>query len=187
MYEGVDTVVLHNELAFHDHLPVEWVARPQGFDSFTLTGLDEANISLLQACVSSQETPVRDKHDELLPLANELARLDYKLNLVLQLLGTLVPRAEPAALSDIRFNTLGASWRATAAAPAVGAVGTLRIHLRSSVPEVLGFACEVTDIIGAEVSVRYLQLSERCAELIQRLCFLRHRKEVAGARKSRVS
>jgi hypothetical protein len=187
MYEGIDTVVLHDELAFHDQLPVEWLPRPQGFDSYTLTGLDEANVSLLHACVSSEEQPARDKHDELLPLANELARLDYKLDLVLQLLGTLVPRSAPAALSEVRFNTLGASWRASSALPEVGAIGTLRIHLRSAMPEVLGFACEVTDTGGGEISVRYLQLSERCAELIQRLCFLRHRRDVAGARKSRAS
>jgi hypothetical protein len=187
MYEGIDTVVLHNELAYHDQLPVDWLPRPQGFDSYALAGMDEANISLLHACVSAEEQPVRDKHDELLPLANELARLDYKLNLILQLLGSLVPRDQPAALSDVRFNTLGASWHATGQLPELGAIGTLRIRLRSALPEALTFACEVTDTRGGEISVRYLQLSERCAELVQRLCFLRHRKEVAGARKSRAS
>jgi hypothetical protein len=186
MYEGVDTVVLHNELAYHDQLPVEWYDRPAGFDSFTLSGLDSSNIALLQACVSGDEQPVRDKHDELLPLAHELARLDYKLNLVLQLLGTLVPKAAPTTLCEVRFNTLGVSWRVSGAPPAVGAIGTLSIHLRSALPEVLCFPCEVTDANASDVSARYLQLSQRCGELIQRLCFLRHRKDVAGARKSRV-
>jgi hypothetical protein len=185
MYEGIDTVVLHNELAFHDQLPVEWLARPQGFDNFTLTGLEESNVALLQACVSGEEQPVRDKNEELLPLAHELARLDYKLNLVLQLLSSLVPRAAPADLSEVRFNTLGASWRATGEVPVAGAIGTLRIQLRSALPEVLSFACEITAVSGHDVSAGYLQLSQRSAELIQRLCFLRHRKEVAGARKSR--
>ncbi len=187
MYEGIDTIVLHNELAFHDQLPVEWLERPQGFDDFTLTGLEESNIALLQACVLGEERPVRDKNEELLPLAHELARLDYKLNLVLQLLSSLVPRAAPAALSEVRFNALGVSWYATGTVPVVGAIGTLRIQLRSALPEVLGFPCEITAVSGHDVSAGYLQLSQRCAELIQRLCFLRHRKDVAGARKSRSS
>ena len=187
MYEGIDTVVLHDELAFHDQLPVAWQeCATTAFDSFTLTGLDESNIALLHACVSADEQPVRDKHEELLPLANELARLDYKLNLVLQLLGSLVPKAEPTARCEVRFNTLGASWHEQGITPKPGASGILRIQLRSALPEVLCFACEVTAVSGSEVSVRYLQLSERCAELIQRLCFLRHRKDVVDARKSRV-
>jgi hypothetical protein len=185
MYEGVDTIVLHSELAYHDELPVEWGAVSKPLDSFTLNGLEEANIALLQACVAVEEHPARDKNDEFLPLANELARLDYKLNLVLQLLGKLGPRREMPAPTPVRFNALGASWDARGVLPAVGTQGVLRIRLRSALPESLGFGAEVTDVNGVEVTVRYLQLSEAAAELIQRLCFLQHRKQVAGARKSR--
>jgi hypothetical protein len=186
MYEGIDTVVLHDELAFHDQLPLEWQARADGFDNFTLSGFDDTNIALLHACVLADEQPVRDKNEELVPLANELARLDHKLNLVLQLLGTLMPKSPPTARSEVRFNTLGASFHASASTPAIGASGLLRIHLRSALPEALNFACEVTAVSGNEVSVRYLRMSERCAELIQRLSFLKHRRDVADARKSRV-
>jgi hypothetical protein len=186
MYEGIDTVVLHNELAYFEVLPVEWEPLAQPLEQFELNGMDEANILLLQACVAVEEHPLRDKNEELTPLASELARLDFKLNLVLQLLGTLVMKNQVAAATAVRFNALGASWQSRSAAPLRGAQGMLKIRLRSSLPQTLNFAAEVTGVDGSEISARYLHLSESTAELIQRLCFLRHRKLVADKRKSRV-
>jgi hypothetical protein len=187
MYEGVDTVVLQNELAFHDELPVEWEQALAPFDDFTLNGLEDANVALLQASVASEEHPARDKNDELLPLANELARLDFKLNLVLQLLGNLAPRRELPPATAVKFNALGASWQPRGARSPVGAQGILRIRLRSALPQPLAFAAEVIASSDKEVSVRYLRLSEVAAELIQRLCFLQHRRQIAGARRSRTT
>lgn len=185
MFEGADTIVLHNELALHDELPLSWEPATSRFDAFTLHDMDEANISLLQACIAVEEQPLRDKNEELTPLAHELARLDYKINLVLQLLGKLVSDNKPVETRAIRFNALGAQWQMPAPQPNVGAQGTLRILLRGSLPQMLSFAAEVTSADGFEISARYLHLSELSAELIQKLAFLRHRKEVADKRKSR--
>jgi hypothetical protein len=102
------------------------------------------------------------------------------------MLGSLVAQNSPPLLSHpVRFNALGATWTATAP-PAAGEYGTLRIRLQTSLPQCLELAARVTDVDGAEASLRYLRLSEGCGELMQRLCFLRHRKQVAGARKSRM-
>ena len=90
---------------------MEWEQALAPFDDFTLNGLEDANVALLQASVASEEHPARDKNDELLPLANELARLDFKLNLVLQLLGNLAPRRELPQAAAVKFNALGASWQ----------------------------------------------------------------------------
>lgn len=185
MFEGVDTIVLHNELALHDELPVSWEPATGRFDTFTLHGMDEANISLLLACIAVEEQPLRDKNEELTPLAHELARLDYKINLALQLLGRLVSDNKPVEARSIRFNALGAEWQMPAPQPQVGAQGTLSVRLRGSLPQMLNFAAEITSADGFEVSARYLHLSELSAELIQKLAFLRHRKEVADKRKSR--
>lgn len=188
MTEGVDTVVLHNELAFHGDYPLEWLPQGGPHDLHTLESLDAANIALLHACIASEEQPVRDKNDELVPLASELARLDYKINLALQMLATLVARhAPPMRSRPIRFNALGATWSAAEPLPAVGDYGTLRIRLQASLPQCLELAAQVTEIDGVESSIRYLRVSEPCGEQMQRLCFLRHRKQVAGARKSRLA
>jgi hypothetical protein len=90
MDDGVDTVVLDNELAYQDVLPVQWMTLWEPPDRFELLGLEEANLLLLQACIAVEEHPARDKNEDLGPLAGEIARLDFKLNLVMQLLAKLV-------------------------------------------------------------------------------------------------
>jgi hypothetical protein len=185
MYEGIDTVVLYDELAYQDVLPVQWQASAGPWDRFELTGLEEGNLLLLQACVAMEEHPARDKNEDLGPLAGEIARMDFKLSLVLQLLSRLVQRAPMPAPCPIQFNALGASWTPLSSPPPVGSRGLLRIELRSSLPQPLELPAEVVAIEAATVKVRFLELSEAVAELIQRLAFLRHRRHIAGVRKAR--
>jgi hypothetical protein len=185
MYEGVDTVVLYDELAYQDVLPVQWQASARPCDRFELTGLEEGNLLLLQACVAMEEHPARDKNEDLGPLAGEIARIDFKLSLVLQLLSRLVQREPMPAPCPIQFNALGASWAPLGAPPPVGSHGLLRIELRSSLPQPLELPAEVAALEGSTVQVRFPELSEAVAELIQRLAFLRHRRHIAGVRKAR--
>ena len=69
--------------------------------------------------------------------------------------------------------------------PAIGSHGLLRIQLRSSLPQPLELPAEVAGADDATVKVRFPELSEAVAELIQRLAFLRHRRHIAGVRKAR--
>lgn len=187
MTEGIDTIVLHNELAFHGEYPLDWLRLPVSPDNRALEQMDAANLALLQACIASEEQPVREKNDDLTPLAHELARLDYKINLALQMLATLVAqKSAPMQPRPVRFNATGATWTALAPPPAAGEHGILRIRLQTTLPQCLELAGRITEVDGADVSVEYLRMSEACGEQMQRLCFLRHRKQVAGARKSRL-
>jgi hypothetical protein len=185
MYEGADTVVLYDELAYQDLLPVQWQALAWPLDRFTLLGIEESNALLLQACIAIEEHPVREKHEELEPLAAELARMDFKINLVLQLLSKLVSQEPLAPPTAIQFNALGASWTAIDAPPPKGARGLLRVQLRSSLPQPLELPAEVEAVEGAKVSVLFPELSEGNVQLIQKLAFLSHRRHIADARKAR--
>lgn len=185
MSESVDTVVLYNQLAYHEVLPVQWVPHTQPLTRFELDGLDQSNLVLLQACVALEERPGHDHGEEAGPLAAELARLDFKLNLILQLLGRLVLKDRMAPATSIRFNAQGASWTAIGALPEAQEHGLLRIHLHESLPQALELAGTVSGADGAQVRVRFDAMAENVAELIQRLAFLRHRRDVADARKSR--
>jgi hypothetical protein len=185
MFEGVDTVVLQNELAFHDELPVEWERAAVSAGPELLASLDEANITLLKACVAVEEEPAGDKQEDLIPLANEIARLDHKMNLVLQLLGRLLPPGAAVPAVRVRFNALGVSWHAAGVPPRAGEQGIVRIRMRSALPEQLQFAVSISAVNDSAIDALHVSMSERCAELIHRFCFLKHRKAVAGARKSR--
>lgn len=185
MYEGADTVVLYDELAYEDVLPVQWQPLSQPLDRFQLAGLDESNALLLQACVAVEEHPVREIGEDLEPLAMELARMEFKINLVLRLLSKLVPQEAMGAPTSIQFNALGASWMPLGAAPPVGSRGLLRVQLRGSLPQALELPAEVGATTGGRVRVTFQELSEGNAELIQKLAFLRHRRQVADSRKAR--
>jgi hypothetical protein len=176
MYEGADTVVLYDELAYQDVLPVQWQPLARPLDRFALLGLDESNTLLLQACIAVEDPE---------PLAGELARLDFKLNLVLQLLSKLVSQQPIAPPTAIQFNALGASWTPAGAAPAVGEKGILRVQLRSSLPQPLELPAEVSTTSGDSVRLLFSELSEGNAELLQKLAFLHHRRHIADARKAR--
>ena len=185
MYEGVDTVVLYDQLAYHDVLPVQWLTLPSPPDRFELIGLEEANLLLLQACIAVEEHPARDKNEDLGPLAGELARLDFKLNLVMQLLSTLVAKDRMPPATSIDFNGLGATWTCIGKPPRVGEHGLLRVQLRSSLPQSLELPADVVSVEGSTAKVRFPALSGAIGELIQKLAFLRHRRQIADVRKAR--
>jgi len=185
MSEGIDTVVLYDELACEDVLPVSWEPLPLPRGHFALSATDEGNLLLLQACVAVEERPVRDKGEESGPLFAELARMELKLNLVLQMLGDIVRRGHSAALARVRFNSIGASWWPVAAPPQRGSRGLLRIQLRGSLPQTLDLAGEVIAVEDGQVKLRFDEVSDSIAELLGRLIFLRHRRLLADVKKFR--
>jgi hypothetical protein len=186
MQEALDTAVLDNELAYQDVLPVQWMAMWEPPDRFELLGLEEANLLLLQACLAVEEHPARDNNVDLGPLAGEIARLDFKLNLVMQLLAKLVSKDRMPPATSVLFNSLGASWTCIGQTPPLGGHGLLRVQLRSSLPQPLEVPAQVTAVDGSTAKVKFVGISAGVAELIQRLAFVRHRRHVADARKARV-
>jgi hypothetical protein len=185
MYEDIDTVVLYDQLAYHDVLPVQWLQLPSPPDRFELIGIEEANLLLLQACVAVEEHPMRDKNEDLGALAGEIARLDFKLNLVMQLLSKLIAKEKMPPATSINFNGLGASWTCLGNPPPVGAHGLLRVQLRSSLSQPLEIPAEVVAVDGCTAKVKFPDISEALVEMIQKLAFLRHRRKIADVRKAR--
>jgi hypothetical protein len=186
-FEGVDTVILYNELAYHDVLPVGFEPINGTPEPFRMAGIEEANLLLLQACVAVEELPLRQQSEDAHPLSADLARIDFKLNLVLQLLAKLTPPDKSSAAVRVRFNAIGVSFELRGVPPAVGQRGLVRIRLRGSLPQTLDMYAEITENMGAGIAARFIDPSPAVTELLQKLCFLMHRKQVAGSRKSRNS
>jgi hypothetical protein len=67
----------------------------------------------------------------------------------------------------------------------VGAHGLLRVQLRSSVPQPLEIPAEVVAVDGSTAKVKFPDISEALVELIQKLAFVRHRRQIADVRKAR--
>jgi len=188
MYEGVDTVVLHNELAYEDVLPVGWRALPKPLDITAVAALTERNVRILQVCATIEEQgPVEKAEDKNLHSA-DLQRLEVKMNLVLELMGLLLaaqqPRPQPV---PVRFNALGCNWR-SAAPPAVGNQGLMDIYLRECLAQPLTLIANVTHVSNdGQVRATFTPPGEATADLIEKLAFRRHRRLVAGVRQPRRS
>ncbi|MFO7325205.1 MAG: PilZ domain-containing protein [Pseudomonadota bacterium] len=186
MYEGVDTVILNNELAYQDVLPVAFKPLARPMDAAAVAALTDRNVRMLQVCAVLEEQGALEKKDESSPHAADVLRLEVKVNLLLDLVGQLlaaqVPRPVPAL---VRFNALGALWKSSNP-PRVGQQGLLEIWLRDSLPQPLALIANVTHVAAdGHVKANLVPPGEATADLLEKLAFRRHRRQVAGSRQPR--
>jgi hypothetical protein len=186
MYEGVDTVILSNELAYQDQLPVAFRPLRRLPEDAETNAFADRNVRILQVCAALEDHGTLEKQDETAPPSTDLARLEVKVNLLLELVGQLLAahtrRPEPVM---VRFNALGAQWKANDLLR-VGEQGLLEIWLRESLPQPITFAAHITHVAAdGNVKASFAPPGEATADLIEKLAFRRHRRQVAGARKPR--
>jgi hypothetical protein len=111
-------------------------------------------------------------------------RLDLKVNLLLDMVGALLVASRPRPrAASIRFNALGGVWQAAAPFPELGSQGVLEIFVRDSIAEPLRLAGRIASVgPDGRVKVRFAALSENVADLLEKLAFRKHRRQVAGIR-----
>ncbi len=185
MFDGADTVVLYEELAFQDVLPVLWRALPAPPDQELAAGFAERNLQVLQAWEAMDEHgPLVEKADENTPYAADLMRLERKINLLLDLVGQILANNRPRpAPSAVRFNALGAAWRGAAPLPEAGAQGVLEVYLHECLAQPVRLPGRITSVTpDGVVKARFVPLGEPVADLIEKLAFRRHRRQIAGSR-----
>ncbi len=184
MYEGIDTVVLYEELAYEDVLPVMWTPVAEALDPIVIASHADRNLRVLQALSALDEHGPIEKPDENAPHAADLQRLELKVNLLLDMVGALLAASHRRPRnSSIRFNALGAVWHTTAPLPELGQQGVVEIYLRDCIAEPLRLAGRVTNVgPDGRVKLRFVPPGEHIADLMEKLAFRRHRRQVAGAR-----
>lgn len=187
MFDGSDTIVLYEELAFQDVLPVRWQVLPNSADKDVATSFGARNLRLLQTWEAMDQLGPVEKPDENAPNAADLMRLELKVNLLLELVGQILAtnRPRPPAI-PVRFNALGAVWRCQGKLPEAGAQGLTEIWLHDCLAEPLRLPGRITNVTpDGHVKVRFAPVGETIADLIEKLAFRRHRRQVAGSRQPR--
>jgi hypothetical protein len=187
MFDGADTVVLYDELAFQDVLPLLWRAQAHATDRDTAAGYSERNARLLQAREAMDQLGPVDKPDESAPHAADLMRVELKVNLLLDLVGQILasnrPRPPPV---PVRFNAQGVVWRSSGPLPEAGAQGVAEIYLHDCLAEPLRLPGRVSNVTpDGHVKVRFAPVGEAVADLLEKLAFRRHRRQIAGSRHPR--
>lgn len=118
-------------------------------------------------------------------LGRELQRLDLKLNLVLDLVSSLVYRqAEIPPVSPVRLSASGLRWSGDVPAP--GQTVFLELYLQRGLPKPLCCYAEVVsgpqEYEAAEARVRFIGLCGATRDWLEKLIFRQHRREVAFRR-----
>jgi hypothetical protein len=185
-FDGTQTVVLYDELAYEARMPVEWKALPGEPDVEVARRLDTQNLRLLQACAALDEGMPRENREDLTHIQIELERIDYKVNLLLELVGQLVGAMHTRPeMTRVRFNGMGASFVMRESQPATNSFGLLRIHLPGPLPQPLALLARVVSLEpDGVVKVRFLPLPDAVVDQIDKLAFRRHRRKVAGQHRS---
>jgi hypothetical protein len=187
MFDGSDTIVLYDELAFQDMLPLAWHVQTHAADRDTLAGHMERNTRLLQAREALDQLGPVEKSDENAPNSADLMRLELKVNLLLDLVGQILTtnRPRPAAV-PVRFNAQGVVWKSAGPLPEAGSHGIVDIYLHNCLAEPLRMPGRVSNATpDGHVKVRFTPVSETVSDLLEKLCFRRHRRQIAGARSPR--
>jgi hypothetical protein len=171
-------------LVCEEEMPLEWsVVEALPADAH-LAALHVSNEALIRACESLEE--VHRPADEAPEVAYELARIESKLNVVLELLGEWLKRqGDMPPVRQVRFNASGMEWTAPDGPPG-GALVHVRVHLCSAFPKPLNLYGEVVDREQGSDAVRtvvkLLGVSQSVADGLERMVFRRHRRAVAQAR-----
>jgi hypothetical protein len=175
-------------LVYEDSLPLGWAVRDSLPDGPELAGLNAENVEVLvaDASLDEQRAVVEKKHDEDPALAEDLQRVEFKLNVLIQLVARLLKRSDgtPAARS-FRMRGAGIEWRADGAEPRDGA-GLVTLFVSRHFPQPLmlpgHFAGTHEDAHGRWARFEFAGLAPPVEELLARLIFRHHRRAIAGTR-----
>jgi hypothetical protein len=186
MFDGRDTIVIDDKIAYEDLLPVRWRPESAAPTEVQAASLSERNLRVLQACDALEEHGQLEKNvDDDSPHSADLMRLDFKLNLLLELAGQLLAQTQARAqTTQIRFNAMGAVWK-TGETLTGDSHGILEITLRDVIVQPLYLPAQIVPGVQAGFArARFLALGETVANHIEKLVFRRHRRKIAGARQS---
>ena len=192
MFEGVDTVVLYSELAYEDVIPVNWRVLATQLAPAAYSHAADRNLRLLQACAALEEAGQTERSDDNAAHAADILRLDLKLNLLLDMVGRLLAANHPRPQGvPFRFNARGASWQVVGAdtksqVPKPGDEVELEIYLNDFLVEPLCLYGRVANLTSeGRIGVKFHDAGQAISDLIEKLAFRRHRRQVADARQPR--
>lgn len=175
-------------LVLEDTLPLRWRAADRDALAAAALHHHEQNEEVLRFIAALEEAP-GEFGEEHQPVAQEMARLEVKVNLLLGLVGQLLAVHFPLPPDvPVRLNPLGAEWIA-GTGPQPGDTGTVEIWLSPRCPKPLILACRADHAGSAEQGRRYgvqfILMAEPLRERLEKIIFRHHRRSVALSRRLR--
>jgi hypothetical protein len=178
-------------LVYEDVLPLRWSRQDAPADGPVLAGINAENAEVLvaDASLADQRLPREKAHDEDHALVEDLQRVEFKLNVLIQLVARLLKRddATPATRS-VRLYATGLEWLDGDAVPQAGD-GLVTLHVSRHFPQPLvlpgRFVPPQVDAHGRWSRFAFIGLAPPVEEMLARLIFRQHRRAIAGTRTPR--
>jgi hypothetical protein len=166
-------------LVLEESLPLRWrVVETPATAARTLL----ANEETLRVILSFDEHHV-EASDENPEFVQDLQRLETKINLILELVSQVLARQLqlPEAL-PVRLSAHEIEWE-TSSAPAVGSSVLLELYVCTRYPRPLFLTATVQGFANGRVRAVFDDLGESVQDLLERLIFRHHRRQIAATRR----
>lgn len=169
-------------VTYDDELHVACVPLPAAMGDSQLAAMREGNLSVLQTLAVFGERHGAPP-DEESPVAQELLRLDGKINVLMAMLDQLLRReTELPPRLPVSFNAVGAVLP-TAAWPAGEMHALLRLHFDGCLALPLQLPVRrVQERDANHILVAFESMDDVTCDALERLVFRHHRRKVAGRR-----
>jgi hypothetical protein len=174
-------------LVLEDLLPLRWEPVEEEVEPGELIHDRRSNEATLRLIFGLDEHRAEIAEEDS-AVAQELARLDFKINLLLDLMGNLVARQlDLPAEADVRISAREIQWTGEEV-PAVGQRCKVLVYLDLRYPRPLALWGRVTAVDSApgkrRVTAVFDDLGEPVQTWLEKLIFRHHRRGVAEARRS---
>lgn len=171
-------------LSYEAELPLEWHPRAEPHGESLLQQMNSAAEQSLRLLSALEE--FHPEHVEEHGTGHELARLEFKVNLLLDLVSHLLARQQdlPPPV-PVRIGARGLQWH-VGDGPAAGSVGEVAIYLNPELARPVRLPARIADPAadGSVVAV-FEGLSDPVVDLLEKTVFRRHRRQVAQSRPPR--
>ncbi|HUO81183.1 MAG TPA: PilZ domain-containing protein [Steroidobacteraceae bacterium] len=175
-------------LGYTDALPLGFERLERLPEGPALAGiiLENQQVLVADASLDEQRPHQEKKSDDEPELAEDLQRLEFKVNVLIQLVARLLNRgASLPPVRHLRFHAQGLEWRLDDEEVQPG-VGLVHLHVSRYFPQPLVLPGRILgahdDDEGRWARFAFEGLSPAVVDLIERMIFRHHRRLVAGTR-----
>ena len=175
-------------LGYTDALPLGFERLERLPDSAALAAIvaEDQQVLVADASLDEQRPHQEKKSDEEPEFAEDLQRLEMKLNVLIQLVARLLNRGSSLpVVRSIRFHAQGLEWRVDDEEVQPG-VGLVHVHVSRYFPQPLVLPGRIVGVHGDGegrwVRFEFEGLSPLVVDLLERMIFRHHRRLVAGTR-----
>lgn len=179
MSEDIDAN-LGSGLALETELPIRW--HPGAPDARARRQQSNEDVLRLIYGLDDRRPELTDEDP---PVAHELSRLDFKVNLLLDVVGQiLLTHLELPPPAPVRVSSEEIAWR-SARPPVAGEAVEVEVYLDLRYPRAVFLPGRVTAVVKDRVTVRYEELGDGARDWLEKFIFRSHRREVARIRRER--